>query len=117
MVVVGEARIYVLTLKDPDGRWEVVDAPRSPQGSNDDGRRRHEIVGKAVVEVSLTLVSSIELMDARNGCDISRKRSVTSERTLNIPEAQRRRLLSQIPSHTCITNRVSTLLFQIYAPN
>lgn len=41
------------TLEDSDGGGEVVDATGSAEGSGDDGGRGDEIVGKAVVEVSL----------------------------------------------------------------
>jgi hypothetical protein len=41
------------TLKDSDSRGEVVDAPRSADSGGDHRRRGDEIVGEAVVQVSL----------------------------------------------------------------
>jgi hypothetical protein len=42
-----------LTLKDSDSRGEVVNTPRSADSGGDDRRRGDEIVGEAVVQVSL----------------------------------------------------------------
>jgi hypothetical protein len=45
------------TLKNSDSRGEVVDTPGSADSCGDDGGRRDEIVGEAVVQVSLLIVS------------------------------------------------------------
>lgn len=41
------------TLEDPDSGGEVVDSPRSPEGSGNNGGRGDEIVGEGVVQVAL----------------------------------------------------------------
>ena len=41
------------TLENPHGGGEVVDTARSAESSGDDRRRGDEIVGEAVVQVSL----------------------------------------------------------------
>jgi hypothetical protein len=41
------------TLENSDGRGEVVDTPGSAESGGDDGGRGDEIVGEAVVQVSL----------------------------------------------------------------
>lgn len=49
------------TLKNADSRGKVVDTPRSADSRGDDGGRGDEIVGEAVVQVSLHVVSQIAL--------------------------------------------------------
>lgn len=46
------------TFENPHRSREIVNPPRRPQGSSDDGRTRHEIVGESVVEVSLYTIST-----------------------------------------------------------
>ena len=41
------------TFKDPDGSGEVIDSSGCPKSCRDDGRRRDEIVGENVVQVTL----------------------------------------------------------------
>lgn len=41
------------TFKDTDGGGEVIDTASSPQGSRENLNGRDEVIGKAVVEISL----------------------------------------------------------------
>lgn len=46
------------TLENSDSRGEVIDTPGSAESSSDDCRGGNEIVGEAVVQVSLRCVSA-----------------------------------------------------------
>lgn len=50
-------------LKNSHGRGEVVDSPCGPQSRDNDRGRGDEIVGKAVVKVSLKLENIIDLVE------------------------------------------------------
>jgi hypothetical protein len=49
------------TLKNSDSRGKVVDTPGSADSGGDDRGRGNEIVGEAVVQVSLYIVSQVAL--------------------------------------------------------
>jgi len=51
------------TLEDPNGRGVVVDTTSSAEGSLDDGRRRDQIVGEAVVETTLDFEQILSLLE------------------------------------------------------
>jgi hypothetical protein len=91
------------TLENTDSRGEVVDTPGSAESGSDDGRRGDEIVGEAVVKVSLrmsvrwpcTWQPTIQLLqrlsDDTGAYRIGRE---------NVPEARRHRSPCQTPSRT-----------------
>ena len=54
------------TLKDPDGGRVVVDATGSTKGRFDDGRRRNQIVGEAVVQTTLDFEQILGLLEELN---------------------------------------------------
>jgi hypothetical protein len=54
------------TLKDPDSGRVVVDATGSTEGSLDDGRRRDQIVGEAVVQTALDFEQILGLLEELN---------------------------------------------------
>lgn len=56
------------TLEDTDGSGEVVDTASSLQGSAEDLNGGDEIVGEAVVQVSLAIVSSLVLFAPVYNC-------------------------------------------------
>jgi hypothetical protein len=53
------------TLENPDSGGKVVDTPGSFESGGDDRRRGDEIVGEAVVQVSLCGVSRVGSIAAR----------------------------------------------------
>jgi len=54
------------TLEDPNGGRVVVDTASSAEGSLDDGRRRDQIVGEAVVETTLDFKQILGLLEELN---------------------------------------------------
>ena len=57
--VMGEHRTFEYSHRSR----EVVDSPRRPECSDNDGRGRHEIVGKGVVEVTLQFEDILHLVE------------------------------------------------------
>lgn len=89
------------TLEDSDSRGEVVDTPGSAESGSDDRRRGDQIVGEAVVEVSLCVCQSAMPLLIRLDHHLPARSGDSGAHATDIPEARRRRSPSQTPSHTC----------------
>ena len=57
------ARYARRTFEYPHRSRKVVDSPCGSEGSGDDGRRGHEIVGEGVVQIPLQLEDVLDLLE------------------------------------------------------
>jgi hypothetical protein len=73
------------TLEDSDSRGEVVDTPGSAESGGDDGGGGNEIVGEAVVQVTLCSSQMHVLAKSEDAAQ------VVSPRSSNVPGARKHR--------------------------